>query len=92
MSVLHCPEVIAEVRGRVGCITLNRPQALNALSLAMIRAITAALRAWQQDAAVVAIAIHGVGKSSPFGHFCAGGDIRFFHRAAVNGEIGRAHV
>ena len=86
MSVLHCPEVIAEVRGRVGCITLNRPQALNALSLAMIRAITAALRAWQQDAAVVAIAIHGVGKSSPFGHFCAGGDIRFFHRAAVNGE------
>jgi len=86
MSVLHCPEVIAEVRGRVGCITLNRPQALNALSLAMIRAITAALRAWQQDAAVVAIAIRGVGKSAPFGHFCAGGDIRFFHRAAVNGE------
>ena len=82
----HCSEVIAEVRGHVGCITLNRPQALNALSLAMIRAITAALRAWQQDAAVVAIAIRGVGKSAPFGHFCAGGDIRFFHRAALSGD------
>ncbi|EWS63086.1 3-hydroxyisobutyryl-CoA hydrolase [Hydrogenophaga sp. T4] len=34
--------VITEVRGRVGCITLNRPKALNALSLGMIRDITAA--------------------------------------------------
>jgi len=82
----HCSEVISEVRGHVGCITLNRPQALNALSLAMIRAITAALRAWQDDAAVVAVAIRGAGKSAPFGHFCAGGDIRFFHRAALNGD------
>jgi len=86
MSVSYCPEVIAEVRGRVGCITLNRPQALNALSLPMIRAITAALRAWQDDSVVDAIAIRGTGKSAPFGHFCAGGDIRFFHRAALSGE------
>ena len=84
--MIHCPEVIPGVRGRVGCITLNRPQALNALSLAMIRAITAALRAWQDDPAVAAVAIRGAGKSAPFGHFCAGGDIRFFHRAAVSGE------
>jgi enoyl-CoA hydratase len=82
----HCPEVISEIRGPVGCITLNRPQALNALSLAMIRAITAALRVWREDAAVVSVAIRGTGKSAPFGHFCAGGDIRFFHRAALNGE------
>ena len=33
------PEVMAEVRGQVGFITLNRPSALNALSLAMIRAL-----------------------------------------------------
>lgn len=82
----NCLEVISEVRGRVGCITLNRPQALNALSLAMIRAITAALRAWQKDPAVIAVAIRGAGKSTPFGHFCAGGDIRFFHRAALSGD------
>jgi len=86
MSMSHCPEVIVEVRGRVGCITLNRPQALNALSLPMIRAITAALRAWQDASVVDAIAIRGTGKSAPFGHFCAGGDIRFFHRAALSGE------
>jgi enoyl-CoA hydratase len=35
---------------------------------------------------VAAVAIRGAGKSAPFGHFCAGGDIRFFHRAAVSGE------
>jgi enoyl-CoA hydratase/carnithine racemase len=86
MSMSHCPEVIVEIRGRVGCITLNRPQALNALSLPMIRAITAALRAWQDASVVDAIAIRGTGKSAPFGHFCAGGDIRFFHRAALSGE------
>ena len=45
--------VITEVRSRVGCITLNRPKALNALSLGMIRDITAALLAWRDDAQVV---------------------------------------
>ena len=39
--------VIAEVMGRVGCITLNRPKALNALSLDMIRSITQALEDWK---------------------------------------------
>ena len=37
-------EVIAEIQGRIGCITLNRPKALNALSLPMIRAFTQALQ------------------------------------------------
>lgn len=78
--------VIAEVRGRVGLITLNRPQALNALSLAMIREITATLIAWREDTAVFAVAIRGVNKEGPFGAFCAGGDIRFFHRAALAGD------
>ncbi|MBP7457181.1 MAG: enoyl-CoA hydratase/isomerase family protein, partial [Ottowia sp.] len=36
----------------MGLITLNRPQALNALSLAMIRALTTTLRTWQHDAGV----------------------------------------
>ena len=30
-------EVLAQIRGQVGCITLNRPKALNALSLGMVR-------------------------------------------------------
>jgi enoyl-CoA hydratase/carnithine racemase len=78
--------VIAEIRGRVGCITLNRPQALNALSLEMIRAITATLRLWSSDPEVLAVAVRGVGKEGPFGSFCAGGDIRFFHKAALAGD------
>jgi enoyl-CoA hydratase/carnithine racemase len=78
--------VLIEVRGRVGCISLHRPQALNALSLGMIRDITAALLAWQDDAQVLAVAIRGTSKEGPFGAFCAGGDIRFFHQAAIAGN------
>ncbi|MDO9245198.1 MAG: enoyl-CoA hydratase/isomerase family protein, partial [Phenylobacterium sp.] len=78
--------VITEVRGRVGCITLNRPKALNALSLGMIRDITAALIAWRDDTHVLAVVVRGMGREGPFGAFCAGGDIRFFHQAALAGN------
>jgi enoyl-CoA hydratase len=83
-----CPEVLAEVRGQVGFITLNRPRALNALSLPMIRALTAALLSWRDDAQVQAVAIRGMGRDGPFGAFCAGGDIRFFHEAMLRGDAG----
>ncbi len=79
-------DVITEVRGWVGFITLNRPQALNALSLSMIRSLTACLLAWQHDDQVQAVAIRGSNKSGPFGAFCAGGDIRFFHQALLGGD------
>ena len=78
--------VITEVRGRVGCITLNRPKALNALSLGMIRDIAAALIAWRDDPQVLAVVVRGMGREGPFGAFCAGGDIRFFHQAALAGN------
>ncbi|WP_394754976.1 enoyl-CoA hydratase/isomerase family protein [Rhodoferax sp.] len=78
--------VLSEVRGQVGCITLSRPRALNALSLPMIRALTQCLLAWRDDARVKAVALRGSGKSGPFGAFCAGGDIRFFHQAALAGN------
>ena len=80
------PEVVCEVHGRVGLITLNRPKALNALSLDMVRALTAALLQWQDDAQVLAVAVRGQGREGPFGAFCAGGDIRFFHQAALAGD------
>lgn len=86
-------DVLTEVRGRVGFITLNRPKALNALSLAMVRDLLAVLTAWRDDAAVVAVAIRGTNKAgrpgtpeSLFGGFCAGGDIRFFHQAVLAGD------
>ncbi|MES2878332.1 MAG: enoyl-CoA hydratase/isomerase family protein [Pseudomonadota bacterium] len=80
------PDVLTEVRGQVGFITLNRPKALNALSLPMIRTLTQCLLAWQDDPAVHAVAIRGSNKTGPFGAFCAGGDIRFFHQAALDGN------
>jgi enoyl-CoA hydratase/carnithine racemase len=82
--------VRAERLGNAGLITLNRPKALNALSLAMVRELLAILRAWRDDPDVRVVAIRGTNKAgrpgtseSLFGGFCAGGDIRFFHQAAL---------
>ena len=79
-------EVLSEVRGQVGFITLNRPRALNALSLAMVRDLMAILLAWQSDERVLAVAVRGSNKEGPFGAFCAGGDIRFLHQAGTVGN------
>lgn len=78
--------VVAEKRRNVGVITLNRPQALNALSLGMIRDITAALLAWRDDDEVVAVVLRGATQDGKGVAFCAGGDIRFFHQAAHAGD------
>ena len=88
---LNEPGVIAELRGQVACLTLNRPKALNALSLGMVRALTQALLAWREDPAVLAVALRGQGKEGPFGAFCAGGDIRFFHQAALADDPDLGH-
>lgn len=78
--------VLAELRGQLGVITLNRPSALNALSLAMIRDITAALLRWRHDDKVSAVLLRGAGREGKAPAFCAGGDIRFFHQAALAGD------
>lgn len=80
------PWVLAEVRRNIGVLTLNRPQALNALSLGMIRLITVQLLAWRDDANVVAVVVRGAAVQGKGVAFCAGGDIRFFHRAALGGD------
>jgi len=72
-----------EVSGRVGCIILNRPKALNALTLDMVRLLTNALQEFKNNPQVLAVLVRGQGKEEAFGHFCAGGDIRFFHQAAL---------
>jgi enoyl-CoA hydratase/carnithine racemase len=86
-------EVLVERRGNAGLITLNRPKALNALSLQMIRDLTQALVAWRDDPSVQVVAIRGSNKKgqpgspeSLFGGFSAGGDIRFFHQAVLAGD------
>ncbi|HEY0064863.1 MAG TPA: enoyl-CoA hydratase/isomerase family protein [Telluria sp.] len=72
--------VQTRVANRTGIITLDRPKALNSLSLDMVRALSAVLQAWRDDAAIDAVVL---GSSSEKA-LCAGGDIRFFH------EVGHA--
>lgn len=79
-------EIASQVRAGIGLITLDRPKALNALSLPMVRELAAILSAWRDDSAVQAVAVRGMGREGPFGAFCAGGDIRFFHQAALSGN------
>jgi enoyl-CoA hydratase len=63
--------VIATIEGRAGRLRLNRPKALNALDLDMVRAMTRALQAWLADPAVKLVLIdHAEGRG-----FCAGGDV-----------------
>ncbi len=84
LPVLHSAgQVLAQTNGCLGLITLNRPEALNALSLAMIRDLSALLTAWAQDPAIEAVVILGAGRPGKSAAFCAGGDIRFFHQAAL---------
>jgi len=78
-------QILAETNGCLGLITLNRANALNALSLAMIRDITSLLRTWAQAPQIQAVVILGAGREGKPAAFCAGGDIRFFHQAALAG-------
>jgi enoyl-CoA hydratase/carnithine racemase len=72
--------VQTRIANRTGIITLDRPKALNSLSLDMVRAITQVLMQWRGDAGVDAVVI----KSTSEKALCAGGDIRFFY------DVGRA--
>ena len=72
--------VQTRVANRTGIITLDRPKALNSLSLAMVRDLTAVLQGWRDAADIDAVVL----TSSSEKALCAGGDIRFFH------EVGHA--
>lgn len=77
--------VQTEIRHAIGYITLDRPKALNSLSLDMVRSLTATLLSWRTDPAVQAVLIQGSTEKA----FCAGGDIRFFHQ--VGSATPRGH-
>lgn len=68
-------EVLFECRGKSGVITLNRPNALNALTLNMVRLMKPVLTEWAADDAIENVVIEGAGEKG----FCAGGDIRALH-------------
>ena len=71
MSTASEMEVVTEVKNNVGLITLNRPKALNALTLNMIRKMSPVLSKWGEGE-VGMVVIKGAGGKA----FCSGGDIR----------------
>ncbi len=68
-------ELKVEVRNGVATATLNRPEALNALSLGMLKGLAARLDDWEEDDRVRLVVLRGAGEKA----FCAGGDIRALH-------------
>lgn len=74
------PEILFERRGTGGLVTLNRPKALNAVTLQMVRELTNQLARWAEDRAVSRVVVLAGGDRA----FSAGGDIRALY------ELGRA--
>lgn len=75
------PTVLVERRGRLGVVTLNRPRAINALDLEMVRLFQAALDRWADDPSVGAVLVTGAGERG----LCAGGDLQGMYRSAREG-------
>ncbi|MCE3231124.1 MAG: hypothetical protein K0R52_1052 [Alphaproteobacteria bacterium] len=75
-------EILSKVDGHAGVITLNRPKALNALSLPMIREITRLLMGWKDDPRIGVVIV----QSSNERAFCAGGDVRSVYEAHRKGD------
>ncbi len=73
-------DILFERRGAAGIVTLNRPQALNAVTHDMVRALARQLAGWAKDDAVTRVIIRAAGERA----FSAGGDIRALY------ELGRA--
>ncbi|MFV3368834.1 enoyl-CoA hydratase/isomerase family protein [Pseudomonas sp. NY15435] len=76
------PSILASVRNRVGHLTLNRPDGLNALTLPMVHRLHRHLWAWESDPEIVAVVIRGAGEKA----FCAGGDIRMLYDSHLAGD------
>lgn len=69
--------------GRIGQITLQRPEALNAVSHDMVLAIETALDGWRDDDDVACVLIDAEGHKA----FSAGGDLQFMHETAAKGDF-----
>src|SRR5882757_4166542 len=76
------PPVIRRVSGGIGLLELDRPAALNALDLAMIRLLTEALEDWRDDPEVRSVLVRSTSPKA----FCSGGDIRAVRAAGLRGD------
>jgi len=80
------PDLIARREGAAGVIRLNRPKAINAVTLEMFREVDKALDAFEADPDVGRILLEGAGERG----LCAGGDIRaLYEDSKVKGDLGK---
>jgi enoyl-CoA hydratase len=75
--VSNTEEILLGRHGGLATLTINRPRALNALTLENYRRFAPALRAWAEDLSVHAVVVRGAGERA----FCAGGDVRAVYEA-----------
>ncbi|ABE36173.1 enoyl-CoA hydratase/isomerase family protein [Paraburkholderia xenovorans LB400] len=75
-------ELVIQEINHVGVVTLNRPKAHNALTHAMVLALTERLSQWKDDPAIYGVVIRGAGDRA----FCAGGDIRALYQSYRDGS------
>jgi enoyl-CoA hydratase len=79
-------ELVVVTEGALGVIRLNRPKALNALTLDMVRFMSAALDRFEADSAIGTILLEGAGERG----LCAGGDIRgLYDSIRAGGDLGK---
>ena len=79
--------ILTEIRGRVGLITLNRPQTMNALNNQLMRELMDALAAFDKDDDIGAMLITGNEKS-----FAAGADIKEMTDKTIQQMMDRDHI
>lgn len=85
-SEVEVSQVDIRQKGKIGHITLTRPEALNALSHNMCLQIEAAIDAWREDDTIAAIVIDAQGPKA----FCAGGDVMGLRQFIISGEVEKA--
>ncbi|EHR02733.1 enoyl-CoA hydratase/isomerase family protein [Bradyrhizobium sp. WSM471] len=86
MSGAQEGDLVARVEGAAGIVRLNRPKAINAVTLEMFRDIDKALDRFEADPAIAVIVLEGAGERG----LCAGGDIRaLWESSKVDGDLGK---
>lgn len=78
-------DVLFETKGNKGIITLNRPKALNALNLDMVRLIYPQLKKWENDRNMKMVILKAAGDKA----FCAGGDVRAIAESGKGSDLSR---
>ncbi len=79
--------VLVEQADGIATVTLNRPEARNALDLAMRAELEATLGRLDADAALRVLVVRGAGQ-----HFCAGGDVKFMQASRMSATEGQQRV